>query len=119
MAVLISILVALHLIGMAAIVGTFFAQMRAKSGFATTTMLAGAIVQLLTGGALIGLLHADPDFNWAKYLTHGVIGIVVLGATIGAAVARSRHARIAPWFHTAGGLALINLLIAVLWRNYA
>ncbi|OJX65883.1 MAG: hypothetical protein BGO95_05555 [Micrococcales bacterium 73-13] len=119
MSVLITILVALHLLGMATIVGTFFAQLRAKDRFSTGLVLGGAITQLVTGIALIGLLHGNDGFNWPKYITHAVIGLVILGAAIGAQVAKSKHARIAPWFHTAGGLAVVNLLIAVLWRSYA
>jgi len=119
MSVAIAIFVALHLLGMAAIIGTFFVQMRAKTGFATPTLLAGAITQLVSGIVLIGLVHGSPGFDWAKYITHGVIGIVVLAAAIGAAIADGRHKRVGPFFHTAGGLALVNLLIAVLWRNYS
>ncbi len=104
---------------MALIVGTFFAQMRSKERFSTGLVLIGAITQLVTGVALIGLLHGNDNFDWAKYLTHGAIGLVILGAAIGAVVAKAKHARIQPWFHTAGGLALVNLLIAVLWRSYS
>ena len=119
MSVLTAILVALHLLGMAAIVGTFFAQMRAKNGFATGVILTGAIIQVLTGIGLIGILHSADGFNWAKYGTHAVIGLIILGAAIAGVVAKSKHARVQPWFHTAGGLAVVNLLIAVLWRQYS
>lgn len=119
MSVLTTILLALHLLGMATIVGTFFAQMRSKDRFSTGLVLGGAIVQVVTGVALIGLVHGQPWFDWAKYTTHAVIGLIILGAAIGGQVAKSRHRRIQPWFHTAGGLAVINLLIAVLWRNYS
>ena len=119
MEVLQAILLALHLIGMALIVGTFFAQMRSKEKFSTGLVLIGAIIQAVTGIAMIGLLHGEPWFNWPKYITHGVIGLVILGAAIAAQVAKRKHRRIQPWFHTAGGLAVVNLLIAVLWRQYS
>jgi len=119
MAVLQAILIALHLLGMALIVGTFFVQMRSKDRFSTGLVLTGAIVQVVTGVSLIGLLHGEAWFDWAKYITHGAIGIVILGAAIGAVVAKAKHKRIQPWFHAAGGLAVVNLLIAVLWRNYS
>ena len=118
MEVLQAILLALHLIGMALIVGTFFVQMRSKDRFSTGLLLTGAIIQFATGILLIGMLHGESWFSWPKYITHGAIGLVVLGAAIGAQVAKAKHARIQPWFHTAGGLALVNLLIAVLWRQY-
>ena len=118
MSVLTAILVALHLLGMAAIVGTFLVQMRAKSGYNTGLMLGGAITQFVTGGILIGLLHGNQGFDLTKYTTHGTIGILILVFAIVALVVQRKGGRVAPFFHTVGGLAVINLLIAVLWRQY-
>jgi len=116
---LVAILVVLHLLGMALLVGTFFAQMRSKDRFATEVMLAGAILQLVSGAALAFLSISGGAGDHVKLAVHGVIGLVVLAATIVAQVQKGRRGRIKPWFHTAGGLALVNLLIAVLWRTYA
>jgi len=94
-------------------------QMRAKSGFRTDLLLAGAIIQLVTGGAMFGLLAGEEWFDHLKYGVHGAIGVVILAAAIVAFVAQRRGARVQPWFHTAGGLGVVNLLIAVLWRQYS
>lgn len=117
MEILHSILLAAHLLGMAVIVGTFLVQMRKQTDFATLPVLIGAIVQAVSGLALVGLAEADGgDLNYAKIATKAIIALVVLAAAIGAFVAKRRGKRIMPWFHTAGGLALVNVLVAVFWR---
>ena len=49
MGFLYSILVAGHMLGLAAIVGSFFVQLRRKSDFVLSPTLYGAIVQVVTG----------------------------------------------------------------------
>jgi len=115
----IAILVAFHLIGMALIVGTFFAQLRSRDRFATEVMLVGAIIQIISGGLLAWQSFANGGGDHVKLAVHGVIGLVILGSTIAAQVQKAKHGRIRPWFHTAGGLAVVNLLIAVFWRQYS
>ena len=117
MEILQSILLAAHLVGMAIIVGVFLAQVRKKSGFAVTPMLIGAIVQVLSGIALVGLAEANgPDLAYAKIATKLVIAVAVLVSAILAYRANSNGGRVKPFFHAAGGLALVNLLVAVVWR---
>lgn len=116
MDILHSILVAAHLLGMAAIVGAFFLQMRRKSDFQLVPVLAGAITQVVTGVALVGLAQAtDGDVNNAKVAVKLAIAVVVLVAAIVATVVQKRGGRVQPWFHTAGGLAVVNVLVAVFW----
>ncbi len=117
MPVLLNILLALHILGLAAIIGAFFVQMRKSDGFATNVVLAGAITQVLTGIALVGVGEGiGRDYNMIKIGVKLVLALVVLGAAIAAVVAEKRGARVKPWFHTAGGTAIINVLVAVLWR---
>ena len=132
-----SLLLATHLIGASLLVGTFFVQMRAKAGHNFTIMLIGASLQLVSGVALYGLAMAgDGEPNHMKLGIKGVIALVVFvaaligflrqkairkersnlktgGAQIVADVAVER--KLLPFFHAAGGLALVNLLIAVFW----
>ncbi|GAB3721588.1 hypothetical protein [Nocardiopsis nanhaiensis] len=106
-----------HLLGMAAIVGTFFLQMRQRTGFGTGLVLGGAIVQVTTGIALVGTHHAaDLEVDYAKIAVKLGIGVAVLVAAVLAARAQSRDGRAKPMFHTAGGLATVNVLIAALWQ---
>jgi hypothetical protein len=111
------LLLAVHILGLAAIVGTFFVQMRAKDGFATGVVLAGAITQLVTGLALVGVRQADDlAVNNVKIAVKLGIAVVVLVAAIVAHVQRRRGGKVRPAFHTAGGLAVVNVLVAVLWQ---
>lgn len=106
------ILVAAHLIGVALIVGTFFVQMRAKSGFRVDLILTGAIIQFVTGLALFGIAqnHAHP-----KLIVHAIVGLIVVIAGIITFVQakRGKNPRVA--FQIVGGLGLVNLLIAAIW----
>jgi hypothetical protein len=113
-----SILLALHILGLAAIAGTFFVQLRKDGGFATGIILAGAITQVLTGVALVGVGEAalDRDYNMVKIGVKLLIAIVVLVTAIAAFVVQRRGGRAKPWFHVAGGMAVINVLVAVIWR---
>ncbi|MCH1882102.1 hypothetical protein [Agrococcus sp. ARC_14] len=134
-----SLLVAAHMVGLALLVGTFFLQMRAKSGFNFTILLTGASIQLVSGIALYGLAMAgDGEANHMKLGIKGLIAVVVfIAALIGflrtTAIRKEKAAlqqggavsvgnvevgerRLKTFFHIAGGLALLNLLIAVFWQ---
>ena len=111
------VLLALHILGLAAIVGTFFVQMRAKDGFATGVVLAGAITQVVTGLALVGVREAtELGVNNVKIAVKLGLALVVLVAAIIAHVQRRRGGKVKPAFHAAGGTAVINVLVAVLWQ---
>jgi hypothetical protein len=110
------IILAGHFLGLAAIVGAFFVQMRAQESFATGVVLTGAITQVVTGLALVGVRQAsDLDVNNVKIAVKLGIAVVVLIAAIVAHVQRRRGGKVKPAFHTAGGLAVVNVLVAVLW----
>jgi hypothetical protein len=110
------VVLAVHFLGLAAIVGAFFVQLRAKDGFATGVVLAGAITQVVTGLALVGLRQAsDLAVDNTKIAVKLGIAVVVLVAAIVAHVQKRRGGKVKPAFHTAGGLAVVNVLVAVLW----
>src|SRR5215207_6865534 len=111
------VLLAVHVLGLAAIVGAFFVQMRANDGFATGVVLAGAITQLVTGLALVGVRQAsDLGVNNIKIAVKLGIAVIVLVAAIIAHVQSRRGGKVKPAFHAAGGLAVVNVLVAVLWQ---
>lgn len=126
MDVLYNILVTIHLLGMAVIVGTFIVQMKANTGFRFPLMLTGAAIQLLSGVALYGMLMAgDDEPNHMKLGIKTLIALVVfVAALVGflrqrklvAAGGTADESSLKPMFHTAGGLAVINVLIAALWQ---
>lgn len=111
------ILVALHFVGMAALVGVFLVQLRQRSGYHLTLMLGGAVTQLVTGLALVGMAEmADRELNYMKIGFKLAIALGVLVATVMMWLKQRKGDNAAPFFHTAGGLAFLNLLIAVFWR---
>lgn len=119
MEILHSVVLALHFLGLAAIIGSFFVQLRRKTDFVLWPTLAGAITQVVTGLALVGLgqaaiaAGADFEINNAWVATKLIIAVLVLIAAIVAVVMKRRGGRVQPWFHAAGGLAVINVIVAV------
>ncbi|SES47233.1 hypothetical protein SAMN05216199_4034 [Pedococcus cremeus] len=106
--------VLLHLVGMAAIVGGWIAVARAPK--VIPPILWGARAQVLTGLILVGLLEAtDETVNNAKI---GVKLVVALAVAACAEIGNARQKRdeANPMLvNAAGGLALLNTAIAVLW----
>ena len=122
MDILHSIVLTLHFLGLAAIIGAFFVQIRRKSDFVLIPTLIGAITQVVTGLLLVGLAQAaiaagaDSEVNNAKIAVKLIIAVIVLGAAFAAVVVQKRGGRVQPFFHAAGGLAVINVLVAVFWN---
>ncbi|GAA2021675.1 hypothetical protein GCM10009740_07990 [Terrabacter terrae] len=112
-----NILVALHLLGMAAVVGGWIAVRAGRTVIAP--ILWGARAQLVTGLALVGVAEALKDeehhVNNAKIAVKLVIALVVLAAAeVGAA--RGRKGRdTGSLLDVAGGAAVVNVLVAAIW----
>ncbi|MFZ2963752.1 MAG: hypothetical protein WA006_03610 [Rhodoglobus sp.] len=116
MDILHSILFAAHMLGLAAIIGSFFVQLRRKSDFVLGPTLYGAIVQVVTGVGLVGVGEATgDDIDMIKVTVKLGIAVIVLVAAILAVVTQRKGGKVQPWFHAAGGLAVVNVLVAVFW----
>lgn len=109
------LLLFLHILGTAAIVGGWLAT------FKNPTVLRwqhiGAWVQLLTGLGMVALLEiGDGTVNHMKIGIKLILLVVVLVAAI---IGRRKIARNEPVSkgiaHSVGGLALINTALAVFW----
>ncbi len=113
------LLVVLHLLGMAAIVGSWLATVRHPR--VLPGMVHGALTQLVTGVALVGLLSSgalgDEEAEEVDNAKIGVKLVVALVVAVLAWVNRRRGAESVPAgvFHAIGGLAVLNVVIAVLW----
>ena len=114
------ILVILHFLGLASLIGGFLVQIRSSPRVVNPAMLHGALTQLVTGVLLVGLrypLHdSDPD-EWAlpdnaKIGVKFVILLVVLGLIL--ANRKKDQISTAIW-GLIGGLSIVNVVIAVLW----
>ena len=111
--------VLVHLTGMAILVGAFIANMRAKENFPFRLMVWGASIQLFTGTILVGLAYMGED-GAPDNLKITVKTLLATGALVAAILGAKRQShgesKLQPFFHAAGGLATINLVIAVLWN---
>ncbi|KNH17028.1 membrane protein [Arthrobacter sp. ZBG10] len=117
MTILFSILVFLHIVGAAMIVGYWIATI--KEPTVHPRQRDGAFLQLLTGIAMMGLLPFMPDAdpNYAKLGIKLVIAVVVaVLAIVGVRKARSGQPVSTGLAHGVGGLALINIAIATIWN---
>jgi hypothetical protein len=117
----------LHFIGLALIIGPFIVQMRAHSGYYFGWVMTGSIVQLVTGLLLTGLaemrLADDPDLsvNHTKIAVKSVIATVIVIAAVHAYRKRKKlgagdnERKLLPYLHSAGALAIVNVILAVVW----
>ncbi|MFD8615623.1 hypothetical protein ACWD4F_01700 [Streptomyces aureus] len=116
MGVLIHLLVGLHIIGIAALLGGFLTQMKAMGqGTArfVPAMLHGAATMLVTGVALVGLNQADGNtVNTVKIGVKLALLIVILGLVY---VKRDDETVDKRLFGLVGLLTVANIFIAVLW----
>ncbi|MDF3142318.1 MULTISPECIES: hypothetical protein [unclassified Streptomyces] len=116
MDVLIHLFVGLHIIGIAALLGGFFTQMKAMGqGTArfVPAMLHGALTMLVTGVILVGLNQADDQpVNNIKIGVKLALLIVILGLVY---VKRDDETVDKSLFGVVGLLTTANVFIAVLW----
>ncbi|WP_153398521.1 hypothetical protein [Ornithinicoccus halotolerans] len=120
MTLLYDVVVVLHLLGMAALVGGYLGVLVRRPPVPAPDLLMvwGARLQVLTGLALVGVAEAalDGDVDHARVAVKLVVAIVVAAlAETGSARGR-RGATVSPaLLHGAGALAVVNVLVAVLW----
>ncbi|MGW2016163.1 hypothetical protein [Streptomyces sp. NPDC001927] len=116
MDVLINVFVALHIIGIAALLGGFLTQMKAMgAGTArfSPAMLHGALTMLVTGIALVGLNQADDQtVNNVKVGIKMAVLVVILALVY---VKRDEETVDKGLFAAVGGLTVANIFIATLW----
>ncbi|MGP3981971.1 hypothetical protein [Streptomyces sp. KR80] len=116
MDLLINVFVALHIIGIASLLGGFLTQMKAMgAGTArfTPAMLHGALTMLVTGLALVGLNQADGEA--VNNLKIGVKLAVLVAILALVYVKRDEERADKAAFGTVGLMTVANIFIAVLW----
>lgn len=112
-----NIVVVLHFVGLAMLLGAFLLQLTAKEKTVTRWMFDGAMTQLVTGLILVGLLESgalgemeSEEVNHVKIAIKLVIVIIV---AILAAVGRRRQPPQTALWLVIGLLTLTNVVIAV------
>ncbi|MFF5768974.1 hypothetical protein ACFY8V_02185 [Streptomyces californicus] len=116
MDVLINVVVALHIIGIASLLGGFLTQMKAMGAGTTRftpAMLHGALTMLVTGIALVGLNQADDHaVNNVKIGIKLALLVVILALVY---VKRDEEKVDKGAFLAVGGLTVVNIFIATVW----
>ncbi|MGL5930511.1 MAG: hypothetical protein ACRCY8_16395 [Dermatophilaceae bacterium] len=113
-------LLIVHFVGLAALIGPFLAQVRSRKAPRLRLMLVGALVQVVTGNALIASNRLQGlEVDEPKVAVKLAIAVVALGA-LAAAVLRRRRGDTAErsdrsLFRLAGGLGTANIAVAVVW----
>lgn len=107
----------LHLLGTAALVGGWLGTFRRPTVLGVQHV--GAWIQLASGMLLVGLLEMNDDGGPVNHAKIGVKLLILIGALVAAFVGRRRVAKgeAVPTgvAHAVGGLALINVALAVFW----
>ncbi len=115
MEIVYDVVVVLHFLGLASLIGGWLVQMRARGERAVNpAMLHGALTQLVTGLAIVGLGEGalDREYDYAKITTKLVITAVVLLLVW---VNRRKPSIPDGLYFIIGGLAIVNVALAVLW----
>jgi len=109
------LLLVLHFIGLASIIGGVLVQLRAETRRIDAFVLHGAWTQLLTGVALVGVVEAIGD-DEVDNVKIGV-KLLVLVAILAIALVHRRRPSVPTWAWAGiGGLTVLNIAIAVLWK---
>ncbi|KFC52121.1 membrane protein [Micrococcus luteus] len=124
MGILLTILLAIHLISVAAIVGGWFAHFTNPT--VTTSQWWGAIGMIVTGlamAAMVSIPAVRDALGWggsANHLWLGVKALIGIAVFVAALIGRRKVNRgeLVPTglAHAVGGLGLVNILVAVLWQ---
>ena len=110
---LFGLLVVTHLLGMAAIVGSWMVAVSAPK--VLPPMVYGAAIQLVTGLALVGLAASgtvNHEVDDAKIAVKLVVALVVASLVV---LHQRKESVSKGVLHAIGGLAVLNVLVAVLW----
>ncbi|HVD81424.1 MAG TPA: hypothetical protein VNB87_12915 [Propionibacteriaceae bacterium] len=108
------ILVLLHLIGFAALLGGVLVQLRSKEPEVNAAMLHGSLTLLITGLALVILEEIGPNpVNYVKVAIKLVVSAIVV-----LLVVKNRKFASIPrgLWGLIGGLTILNAAVAVLWQ---
>jgi predicted membrane protein len=116
-----NILVILHLVGMASVLGGFLTQMKAmakKAARIVPAMVHGAWTALITGILLVGVaqwrigMGANFEVDHTKIAVKSIIAAVILVLVM---INRKKDSVATPIFGAIGALTLTNLVLAVIW----
>lgn len=112
MEILKSIVLIIHFIGWAMVIGGWVAHI--KNPLVAPGMAHGAATALLTGILLVGLAYAMGNGEDVDNIKITIKSVIALAVTVLAFMEMKKPAP-NPRAHIVGGLALVNVAVAVLW----
>ena len=115
MTILYGVLVVVHLIGMAGVVGGWMSAIRQPR--ILPPMVYGSLISLVTGLLLVGLSYPLFDGENIDNAKITVKLVVALAIAVLVWVNRKKDAVPKGLLHGIGGLALIDVAVAVLWSD--
>jgi hypothetical protein len=110
-----NLILILHFVGLASLLGGFIVQMRSADKGVNPAMWHGALTQLITGVLMVGIAESgaiDDELNMTKISVKLLIVVVI---TVLAFIGRKRQPPQVPLWGIIGALTLVNVGIAVLW----
>ena len=108
------VLYALHMLGVAALIGAFAVQVSQGGRGLPKAALHGAATQLVTGLALVGVAEADDrELNYAKIAVKFAITLTVIALVL---ANRKRESVPEGLFMGAFALVLVNIGLAFGWN---
>jgi cytochrome bd-type quinol oxidase subunit 2 len=112
---LFNVLVFLHFVGLASLLGGWLVQMSSSTKVINNAMLHGVLTQVVTGIAMVGLLSAelvgDEAVDNAKVGIKLVVALLVLGVVL--VGRRKPEEQQKAYWAAAGALTLVNVAVAV------
>lgn len=120
MTILKGIFLVLHFVGLAALFGVWFSQIKdivRGEGRMLPGMLHGAALMLISGIALVGLIEMSDELGSVNHMKIGIKVAVLVAIFLLLLAFRNKPNQKAPnWaLWAVGGLALANICIAVFW----
>jgi hypothetical protein len=117
MTIVFNIILFLHIVGAAMIVGIWIGNM--KTPTVHPRQFDGAALQLITGIVMMGLIPAMPDMQ-ANYFKLGIKFAIAIAVAVLAFIGSRKFKKGEPiskgLAHGVGGLALLNVAVATLWN---
>ena len=114
-----NVVVVLHFVGLALLLGAFLVQVKDPQKTVTRWMWDGALTQLLTGLIMGGMISAgllgDEEKEELNHVKIGVKLVIVLVIAVLAFIGRKKPAPQVGLWATIGLLTLANVVIAVFW----
>lgn len=110
------LILVLHFVGVAMVLGGFFSQMGKTPPLVTHWVRDGAFTQILTGFALVGIapnLEGGEPFDNTAVMVKLVVAVIIAGLALFGM--RQEPEKQRPYWLVCGILALINIVVAVFW----